>query len=65
MKIIGSDTGPFPNALVTNTAIDTLLLEVTQGDGGLILSVCVQVSPTQVAACIVSVPQISSGADLA
>lgn len=63
IKTTGSDAGPFPNTLVTNMVIDTLPLEVRQGEGGLIFSVCTHVSPLQVDACIVSVPQSSSDAN--
>ena len=34
IKTTGSDTGPLPNVLVTNIVIDTLALEVRQGEGG-------------------------------
>ena len=63
MKTTGSDTGPFPKAFVTNAVIDTLPLDVRQGEGGLIFSVCAQVSPIQADACIVYMSQISSDTD--
>lgn len=65
IKTTGSDGGPFPNALVTNMVIDTLTLEVRQGEGGSILSVCVQIGPTHAEACNVAIPQVSSDADSA
>ena len=60
MRTTGSDIGPFPSTLVVNTVIDTPLLENRQGEDGFIFSVCVQISPKQVDAGILSVPQVRS-----
>ena len=58
MRTTESDNGPSPSTLVANTVIDTPPLENRQGEDGVILSVCVQISPMQAEAGIVSVPQV-------